>query len=1047
MNITELSVKRPSLVIVLFSALVFFGLYGYQSLTYELLPDISAPVVTVTTVYPGASPSEVETSVTRPIEDVLSSLENLEKTQAISMEGVSTVVVEMKYGTNIDLTVQDAQRKIDGIMVDMPDDVKDPSIGKFSLDELPIMRLGATSTMEDVAFTKLFEDRIQPELSRIEGVAQVQIIGGADREININVNADKLKYYNLSILQVSQAIARANINFPTGSIKDVDQTVLVRLSGKFRTLDELRNLVITGNGNGSQVHLSDVAEVYDTKKEITTISRINGDPAMGITISKQSDGNTVEVSAQVRKRLAELEDQYAAENLKFEIANDSSVFTLEAANHVINDLILAVVLVAFIMLFFLHNFRNAIIVMVAIPVSVISTFAVMSVAGFTLNLMTLLALSLVIGILVDDSIVVLENIHARMEKGESAWDAAMGSWKSIGVSVFSITMVIVVVFLPIGMVSGVVADLLRQFSLVVVTSTLISLLVSFTLTPWLASRFTRLTHLRKDKVWHWPLIWFERMIKSIESGYRTILEFALQNKIATIVVIFGMVFASMTLFTKGYIGAEFAASGDNGEFQIKIEMPKETPIGQNNSLTQEVEAYLLQLPEVENVFTTVGQSSGSMSTATTAYLSEINVKLVSAQERNLASDEYARMVKDHLNRTIPGAKFTASAVSMVGGGTTAPIQLVVQGSDLNELLPFGEKLVREVSKVPGTSEVKSTVEGGNPEISVDIKRDRLADLGLSIDGVGATMQNAFTGNTDSKFQDDSYDYDIRVQLDAFDRRDISDISNLTFLNDKGELVKLSQFAHVTEDTGPSRLERKDKVSSLTIESQLVGRDLVSVGDEIQERIDRMDIPVGISISQGGDLESQAEAFGSLIFALLTSLLLVYLIMVALYDSFIYPFVVMFSVPVAIIGALLALALAMQNMSIFGMLGMIMLIGLVVKNAILIVDFVNQLKAEGMDRKQAVIKGTLERFRPILMTTIAMVIAMIPIAVATGAGSEWKNGLAWVLIGGLTSSMILTMIIVPVAYRMADDIQEWIAKKFGKEEAKEEEVSTKNLIGA
>lgn len=1044
MNITELSVKRPSLVIVLFSALVFFGLYGYQSLTYELLPDISAPVVTVTTVYPGASPSEVETSVTRPIEDVLSSLENLDKTQAISMEGVSTVVVELKYGTNIDLTVQDAQRKIDGIMVDMPDDVKDPSIGKFSLDELPIMRLGATSTMEDVAFTKLFEDRIQPELSRIEGVAQVQIIGGADREININVNADKLKYYNLSILQVSQAIARANINFPTGSIKDSDQTVLVRLSGKFRSLDELRNLVIMGNGNGAQVHLSDVAEVYDTKKEITTISRINGDPSMGITISKQSDGNTVEVSAQVQKKLTELEEQYAAQNLKFEIANDSSVFTLEAANHVINDLILAVILVAFIMLFFLHNFRNAIIVMVAIPVSVISTFAVMSVAGFTLNLMTLLALSLVIGILVDDSIVVLENIHARMEKGESAWDAAMGSWRSIGISVFSITMVIVVVFLPIGMVSGVVADLLRQFSLVVVASTLISLLVSFTLTPWLASRFTKLTHLNKDKVWHWPLIAFERMIKGIESGYQTILQFTLRHKIATMVVLFGMVFASTALLTKGYIGAEFAASGDNGEFQIKVEMPKETPIGQNNTLTQEVEAYLLQLPEVENVFTTVGQSSGSMSTATTAYLSEINVKLVPSQERDQSSDEYARKVKDHLNRTIPGAKFTASAVSMVGGGTTAPVQLVVQGSDVDELVSFGEMLVNEVRQVPGTSEVKSTVEGGNPEISVDIKRDRLADLGLSIDGVGATMQNAFTGNTDSKFQDDSYDYDIRVQLDAFDRRDIADISNLTFLNDRGELVKLSQFANVTEDTGPSRLERKDKVPSLTIESQLVGRDLVSLGDEIQARIDNMDVPAGITVSQGGDLESQAEAFGSLIFALLTSLLLVYLIMVALYDSFIYPFVVMFSVPVAIIGALLALALAMENMSIFGMLGMIMLIGLVVKNAILIVDFVNQLKADGMDRKKAVVVGTLERFRPILMTTIAMVIAMIPIAVASGAGSEWKNGLAWVLIGGLTSSMILTLIIVPVAYRMADDTQEWLVNKFGK---KEEEVPSENLVGA
>lgn len=1046
MSITELSVKRPSLVIVIFSALVFFGLYGYQSLTYELLPDISSPVITVTTVYPGASPSEVETSVTRPVEDVLSSLENLDNTQAISMEGVSTVIVELAYGTDVDLIVQDAQRKIDGIMVDLPEDVKDPTIGKFSLDDMPIMRLGATSTMEDVAFTKLFEDRIQPDLARIEGVAQVQIIGGADREININVDADKLKYYELSILQVSQAIARANINFPTGSIKDSEETILVRLSGKFQSLEELRNLIIAGDGNGAQILLSDVAEVYDTKKEATTISRINGNPSMGITISKQSDGNTVEVSKQVQEKLAELEERYADQNLNFEIANDSSVFTLEAANHVIDDLILAVVLVAFIMLFFLHNFRNAIIVMVAIPVSIISTFAVMSIAGFTLNLMTLLALSLVIGILVDDSIVVLENIHARMEKGESAWNAAIETWKEIGLSVFSITMVIVVVFLPIGLVSGIVADLLRQFSLVVVASTLISLLVSFTLTPWLASRFTKLTHLDRNKFWHWPLIGFESLIKGFENGYRSILQFTLKYKVLTLVAIFGMVGASTTLLTNGYIGSEFVANGDNGEFQIKIEMPKETPISQNNSLTQEVEEYLLQLPEVENVFTTVGQSSGSMSTANTSYLSEINVKLVTAEERELTSDQYARNVKDHLNSTIPGAKFTAAAVSMVGGGTAAPVQLVVQGTDLDELVSFGEKLVREVRKVPGTSEVKSTVEGGNPEISVDINREKLADLGLTIDGVGANMQNAFTGNTDSKFQDGDYDYDIRVQLDAFDRRSISDIANLTFLNDKGELVKLSQFANISEDTGPSRLERKDKVSSLTVESQIVGRDLVSVGDEIQARVDEMDIPAGITVSQGGDLESQAEAFGSLTFALLTSLLLVYLIMVALYDSFIYPFVVMFSVPVAIIGALLALALAMQNISIFGMLGLIMLIGLVVKNAILIVDFVNQLKAEGMDRKKAVVEGTLERFRPILMTTIAMVIAMVPIAVATGAGSEWKNGLAWVLIGGLTSSMLLTMIIVPVAYRLADDITEWFDKKFGKKEKEEKEVFSPNLVG-
>jgi len=1034
MTITELSVNRPTLVVVLFSILVFFGLYGYQSLTYELLPDISSPVLTIATPYPGATPSEVEASVTKVIENAMSSIENLEGTSAISMESFSNVIVELKYGTDVDQTIQEAQRKLNAIASQLPDDAQDPAIYKFSLDELPIMSLGATSTMEDVKFTKLFTDLIQPELSRIEGVAQVNIIGGADREININVDGDKLKYFNLSILQISQAISQSNLNFPTGSVKDQDSDILVRLSGKIQGLDQLRNLVLTDNGEGSQVLLKDVAEVYDTKKETQTISRINGNPSLGITISKQGDGNTVAVSEKVRKKITQLEEEYSSSNLKFEIANDSSVFTLEAAQHVIDDLILAVFLVALIMLFFLHNFRNALIVMIAIPVSVVTTFAFMSLAGFTLNLMTLLALSLVIGILVDDSIVVLENIHARMEKGATAEEAAKGTWKEIGLSVFSITLVIVVVFLPIGLVSGIVADLLRQFSLVVVAATIISLIVSFTLTPWLASKFTKLTHLNKKNVLHWPLIAFEKFIKSIESLIKSVLLVALRFKAVTMVLIFGMVFASFTLITNGYIGAEFAANGDNGEFIITMELPKETPIEQNNMISQSVENYLLSIDEVETVFSTVGQSSGASSTTASAYLSEINVKLVGADNRSLTSDEYARKVKTELSETIPGVKFTAAAVSMVGGGTAAPIQLVVKGTDVDELIEFGSTLVAEVKTVPGTAEVKSTVEGGNPEINVDIDREKLADLGLTLDAVGITMQNAFTGNTDSKFQDGEYDYDIRVQLDAFDRKNKRDIESLTFLNSRGELIKLGQFALIAEGSGPSRLERKDKISSLTIQSQAIGRDIASLGADIQAKIDAMDIPTGISISQGGDLESQTEAFGSLIFALLTSILLVYLIMVALYDSYVYPFVVMFSIPVALIGALLALALSMQNMSIFGMLGLIMLVGLVVKNAILIVDFINQLKAEGMERKTAVVQGTLQRFRPILMTTIAMVIAMIPIAVATGAGSEWKNGLAWVLIGGLTSSMILTMIIVPVAYRMVDDIGEWVRKRLGKKKS-------------
>lgn len=1040
MSITELSVKRPSLIIVLFTILVFFGLQGYQTLTYELLPDINSPVISITTMYPGASPGEVENSVTKTIENAVSTLENLEGLQAISQESVSTVIVELKYGANIDKAVQDAQAKLDAVVASLPDDVKAPSVGKFSLDDMPILRIGATSDMDEVEFTNLFDKRITPDLARIEGVARVNLVGGEEREIKVNVNGDKLAYYNLSLLQVSQAISSANLDFPTGSVKNDEQDILVRLSGKIKGLGELRELVISTLSDGSSVFLKDVAEVYDTKKETSTISRINGQNSLGIEISKQSDGNTVEVSKQVRKHLGELETQYADKNLTFNIASDTSVFTMEAADAVTHDLMIAVILVALIMLLFLHSLRNAVIVMVAIPVSIITTFAVMSVAGFTLNLMSLLALSLVIGILVDDSIVVLENIQMYMEKGKTAWQASIETWKEIGMSVVSITAVIVVVFLPIGMVSGIVADLLRQFSLVVVAATIISLLVSFTLTPYLASRLAKVTHLKKSNWLDLPLIWFESFVNSIKDGFEFVLKLALRFKIATLVIIFGMVFASLLLVSGGYIGAEFAANGDNGEFIITVELPKETPIEQTNSVTQQIEDYLLQNSDITSVFTTVGQGGGGGmgGGASSGYMAQLSTKLVGAEERSLTSDEYARKVKTDLKRMIPGAKISASAVGMIGGATAAPIQLTLQGNDLDEMLAFSEELIAGIQEIQGTAEVKSTVEGGNPEIEVDIDRERMASLGLSLDIVGATMQNAFTGNTDTRFQDGEYEYDIRVQLDAFERRNQNDIRSLTFLNNKGELIKLSQFAKVISSSGPSRLERKDKIASMTVESQVIGRDVGSVGTDIDALIAKMDKPAGIEVSTGGDLESQAEAFGSLGIALMTSLLLVYLIMVALYDSWVQPFIVMFSIPVALIGALLALALAMQNLSIFSILGLIMLIGLVVKNAILIVDFVNQLKREGMPSKEAIVEGTMERFRPILMTTIAMVIAMIPIAIATGAGSEWKNGLAWVLIGGLTSSMILTMIIVPVVYRIVDGIEERYLKwRSEKKEAKVE----------
>ncbi len=1031
MSITELSIKRPTLVVVLFTILTFFGLLSYFSLPYELLPDLNPPVVSVTTIYPGASPEEVESSLTKEIEDAVSTMENVEKVTSISMENVSVVTIELKYGVDVDLAVQDAQRKVDPIISELPDDAEEPSINKFSLNDLPIMRLGVTSQIEPTAFTDLMQDEIKPELSRIEGVAAVELVGTEEREIRVNVNADQLEYYNLSLLQITQAIAQGNLDIPTGSIKNKDQDILVRLAGKYRSLETLRNAVVTTTSDGSPVYLKDVAEVFDSQKEVETISRVNGQPSMGILISKQNDGNTVEVSEQVHEKIKNLEEQYAAEGIAFNIAQDSSEFTLEAANSVIHDLELAVILVAIIMLFFLHSIRNALIVMVAIPVSIVSTFIIMNLAGFSLNLMTLLAMSLVIGILVDDSIVVLENIHSHMEKGMSPREAAIKAWNEIGLSVMSITIVIVVVFLPIALIEGLVSDLLFQFSITVVFSTLISLLVSFTLTPLLASRFSNLAHLSPKRWYDRPLLLFERFLNGLQNSYKSVLQWTLAHKLITFVVMMAMVVGSFSLLSSGLIGAEFVASGDIGEFNVEIEMPKGTPIERTNDVVREMETYLLEKPEVENVFTTVGRTSTSSEGQTSSYLAEINVQLVEAEQRTMSSDEYARSVKIDLMRQTPGAEIRATPVGMVSGASQAPIQIELYGSNLDTLLAFSERVVEVTKGIPGTSEVKTTVEDGNPEIEVDIDRERMADLGLTLNVVGGTMQNAFSGNDDNAFKTDDKEYDILVQLDAFDRQNMADIRDLTFLNNQGELIRLQQFASVRQAVGPSRLERRDKITSVVVESQVVGRPTGTVGTEIQEAMAGVSIPAGVEVAYAGDLENQSEAFGSLGFALITSILLVYLIMVALYDSYVYPFVTLFSIPVALIGAFLALALAMSTLSVFTLLGLIMLVGLVLKNAILIVDFANQLKKEGKETYEAVVQAGMERFRPILMTTIAMVIAMIPIAIADGAGSEWKNGLAWVLIGGLTSSMLLTVLIVPVVYLFVDNAGYWIRARFGR----------------
>ncbi|MEZ4933291.1 MAG: efflux RND transporter permease subunit [Saprospiraceae bacterium] len=851
-----------------------------------------------------------------------------------------------------------------------------------------------------------------------------------------------------------QAVNTANLDFPTGKIENDQEQVIIRLAGKFKSIDDIRNLHVANDPRSSSpIKLWEIAEVLDGKKERKTISRTDGRSGIGIQILKSSDANAVAVADGVLGKLDGLKDQYKDINLQFEIANNQTDFTREAVDAVSHDLLLAVILVAVVMLFFLHSFRNAIIVMLAIPTSLISTLIMMYAFGFTLNMMTLLAMSLVVGILVDDSIVVLENIYRHLEMGQSRKEAALNGRNEIAFTALSITLVDVVVFVPIALASGTVGKIMGQFALVVTFSTLMSLFVSFTLTPMLASRFSRLENFKENSIAGFIFNGFERGLHRLNNWYARIINRVLTpiqipigrsaknpdskryfnfylNGILVVIGTTVVLLSSFSLVSNGYIGSSFVTNGDRGEFIIKFELPKDATLKETNLALLEAEKYLQQQKEITGVFSYAGLSSGMLGNVETSYLGEIAVKLVPKDQRDLVTDFYAQTVRDELERRLPGVKVTSAPVSFFGGADQDPIIVFISGPNNKAVMDYANETLAELKKIPGTLEAKLSIEEGTPEIKVSVNRERMANLGISMDQVGMTMQTAFNGNDQAKFRANNKEYDITIQMDDFNRNNISDIANLSILNNRGQLIRMDQFASIEQTTGPNRLERRNRLPSVTIQSKVLGRPSGDVAVDIKKLFEeKMPPSNGIAIAYDGDIRQQDEGFGSLGLAFLASFLLIYLILVALYDSWVYPVIIIFSLPVALIGALLGLALSMTLLDIFSIVGIIMLMGLVAKNAILLVDFANHSKEQGMNSHDALVEAGRTRLRPILMTTLSMAIGFLPIALAQGAAAEWKNGLAWALIGGLMSSMILTLVVIPVIYLAVDGVKAFVAKIF------------------
>ncbi|MDI9605113.1 MAG: efflux RND transporter permease subunit [Bacteroidota bacterium] len=1015
MKITNLSIKRPIYVMVLFLLLTVFGYLSYKSLSAELMPKFAPPILNVQIIYPGASPSEVENSLTRKAEDALSSMEGIDQMQSFSFEGMSMIIVSFSYGIDIDKAVTDAQNLLNAKRSELPRDILSPTISKISVDEKPILILSAQSEMEPTDFYDLIDKRVVPELSRVRGVAKITLIGGMEREIQVNLHQEKMSAFGLTPMMIQGAIRAANLDFPTGYLHSDESQTAVRLSGKMKSINELRNLVVRTTQTGAQIRLSDVADVVDAVKDPVKLGRVNGQDAILLNLLKQSDANAIKVSEQVMQTINRLEEDYSDDGLKIEVAQNSTTFTKQSISSVITDLMLAILLVSLVILFFLHNFRNALIVMVVVPVSLIATFVGMKLFNFTLNLMSLLALSLVIGVLVDDAIVVIENVYRHIEMGKNRVRATLDALNEIGLTVVSITVVLAVVFLPIIFTNTLVSDILRQFCAVIVISIMFSLLAALTLVPLLTSRFGNIYELTGKNIFEKMLLGFEKGIKSFSNWIAGILKWGLGHKRWVGLVVILITVAVMALFPLGFINFEFQPYIDRSEFIVQLEMPKDISMEESNALVQRAERWFLSRPEVDKVVTMVGLTSdNTQSTKGTPYLAELDVKLKKQKED---TESYITRVRKPLSDYLVDAKVNIFSVSLTGTASKAAVEYVITGNNNDSVMLFAEQALTILGTVPGVMQQELSVENATPEITVTVDRDKMSELALSLDNVGMLMQMNFQGNNQLKYTQDNYEYDINIRADRVYRQQTDDVANLTFINGRGESVKLAQFADISLGTGPSRLERFNRNSSVTLRSQAYGVPAGAISKHFFNKLDNIHKPKGIRIETIGDMKKMSDSMNVLTTALMLSLLLIYLSMVLLYNNWTDPLVVMFSIPLSVVGAILALALTNTAMSIYAMLGLVMLVGLVAKNAILLVDFANDARREGKKMNEALIQAVQIRTRPILMTALSTMIGMLPVALSKGSGAELRNGMAWVIIGGMAMSTFLTLIVVPTVYKI------------------------------
>ncbi len=1017
MSLYSSAVKRPIMTTLCFVAVAIMGLFSLKMLPIDLYPDIDTNTIMVMTTYQGASAQDIEQNVTRPLENTLNAVENLKHITSKSRENISVITLEFEYGKDIDVLTNDVRDKLDMVSSMLPDDAETPIIFKFSTDMIPIVLLSVQADESMPGLYKILDDAVANPLARVNGVGSVSISGAPKREIHVYVDPNRLEAYNMTIEQIASIVAAENRNVPGGSFDIGSETYSLRVQGEFSSSDQMADIVV-GSYQGKNIYLSDVARIDDSLEERAQQTYNNGRKGAMIVIQKQSGANSVEISNKVMEMLPSLQKRLPSD-VKLGVIVDTSDNIRNTIASLVETILYALLFVVIVVYVFLGRWRATLIISITIPLSLIASFIYLAATGNSLNIVSLSALSISIGMVVDDAIVVLENVTTHIERGSDPKMAAVHGTNEVAVSVIASTLTLIAVFFPLTFVTGMTGVLFRQLGWMVTIMMIISTICALSLTPMLCSLLLKrdVKHGKVFKALYGPV---QRSLDSFDNGYARLLSTVVRHKTVTIIVCMAIFVGSLMLV--GHVGSEFFPTADDGRLGVNLELP----IGTRNEVSQAatqrlVDEWTEKYPEISVLNYTTGQASSDNTYASLSdngtHIVSMNIRLTDPGDRDRKITEIAALMREDLKRYPEFRKAQVNVGGSRGGsmGGQSTIEYEIYGYDFTATDSVAQRLKRVLESIHGTADVMISRSEYQPEYQVDFDREKLAIYGLNLTTAANYLRNRINGTTASYFREDGEEYDIKVMYTPEARTAIEDIENIMIYNSQGNAVRIRDVGKVVERFNPPTIERKDRERIITVSTIVQGVPMSEVVAASQAEINKMDIPQGISIELSGSYEDQQESFGDLLTLALLIIILVYIVMAAQFESYTYPGIIMTSLLFAFSGVFIILFLTGHTLNVMSMIGAIMLIGIVVKNGIVLIDYISLNRERGMSIRSAVILGGKSRLRPVVMTTLTTVLGMVPMAIGTGQGSEMWAPMGTAVIGGLTFSTILTLLFVPVMY--------------------------------